>query len=91
MKEIRRVGAADDKEYCFQRNGLTALVMSFARVVFCTMTSLRTPALFRVDKKNNAISWDATTVIFGVNLAAQYFCQGMISRFQQGRDKSFFA
>ena len=55
--------AADDKAYCKQRNELTALVMSRARVVFCTMTSLRTSALFRTDKDNKAIAWGATTVI----------------------------
>ena len=54
---------ADDKAYCKQRNELTQLVMSRARVVFCTMTSLRTPALFRIDKDNKAIAWGATTVI----------------------------
>ena len=55
--------AADDKAYCTQRNELTIIVMSRARVVFCTMTSLRTPALFRKDNNNNVISWGATTVI----------------------------
>ena len=55
--------AVDDKAYCTQRNELTVLVISRARVVFCTITSLRTPALFRKDKNNNAISWGATTVI----------------------------
>ena len=55
--------AADDKAYCKQRSELTTLVMSRARIIFCTMTSLRTPALFRKDHKNNVISWGATTVI----------------------------